>query len=81
MMAMNTGAGEDTSTLSQHCEGSRETFLGDFEATPSGWGEEGVRKAFSRSGFWPLLWALQSFWSRAAEESPEALCLVDMFPF
>lgn len=30
MMAMNPGAGEDTSARGRHCEGSRETFLGDF---------------------------------------------------
>lgn len=52
MMATNPGAGEDTSTCSQHCERSRETFLGDFEAVPSGWGEERVRKAVSSLGFW-----------------------------
>lgn len=50
MMAMNPVTGEDTSARSQHCEGSRETFLGDFEATPSGRGEETLGKAFSSSG-------------------------------
>jgi len=39
MMAVNLGAGEDTSTQSWHREGSREMFLGDFEVNPSGWGE------------------------------------------
>jgi len=78
MMAVNLGAGEDTSTQSWHREGSREMFLGDFEVNPSGWGEGRVSKAFSSSELWPLLWTLRSFGSRAAEESPEALCLVDV---
>lgn len=61
MMAMSPGAGEDTSACGGPCEGSRETFLGDFEVTLSGWDEERVRRAFSSSGFWPLLWVLMPF--------------------
>lgn len=50
MMAMSPGAGEDTSACGGPCEGSRKTFLGDFEVTHSGWGEDRVRRLFSSSG-------------------------------
>lgn len=56
MMAMNSDTGEGTSTCGWHCRGSKEMFVGDFEAAPSGWSEERVRRLFS--GSWFLAYAV-----------------------